>query len=70
MNAREVRDIVRTQFTIAIRSLDETEEDKENLKFDGGSMRVVLQMIQMGIVEDLYKLEANEIAKAVKEAEE
>lgn len=70
MNAREARDIVRTQFTIAMRSLDDTEEDRSDVKFDGGSVRVVLQMIQLGIVEDLYKLEANEIARAVKEVEE
>ena len=69
MNACEARDIVRTQFTIAMRSLDDVEEDRENVKFDGGSVRVVLKMIQLAIIEDLYKLEANEIPKAVKEVE-
>lgn len=71
MRAYQARDIVREKFGMAHNSIAVIEEarkgDDKTVMFSNEGVRVILQMLQLEIIESLYKLEENEVNEVVKE---
>lgn len=69
MKAYQARDIVRDNFKIAENSLRAVEQSRgvnvANFNVDG--VRGIIRMIELEIIEDLYKLDENEVDEVVKE---
>ena len=69
MKAYQARDIVRQQFNIALKTLDTIEDNGKGHKtmLNSEGVRGIIRMIELEIIEDLYKLEENEVDEVVKE---
>lgn len=69
MKAYQARDIVRDNFMIAESSLRAVEQSSSINKayFNVDGVRGIIQMIELEIIEDLYKLEENEVDEVVEE---
>ena len=69
MKAYQARDIVRDNFKIAESSLRAVEQSNGVNKayFNVDGVRGIVRMIELEIIEDLYKLEEKEVDEVVEE---